>query len=249
MKTAICISGIGRSIEHTFDNIRKNLIDTFEDPIVLVHLGKSKTSDKAVELFSSLKNTEIKLIDESHITESGIRYLPNWLDGHNDDTLYPDGKPPTADNFTRSLFSRSFVFDMVDEWEIRSNQTADVVLYSRDDVHYLKPVYPLVKGLDMSKLWIPHFHHWDPSGGDGGYCDRFAISNKKNMGIYTSMSKYIKEYSENMYIHAETTLKHHLDKHLGMNKVKTFHIEVNRVFSDGNLMDEGFPNPAAIKWQ
>ena len=107
----------------------------------------------------------------------------------------------------------------------------------------------MVDGLETTKLWIPHFHHWDPSGGNDGYCDRFAVSNKTNMDVYLSLGTKLVEYSKEMYIHAETIMKHHLDKHLGMNKVKTFHIEINRVNPDGSLKDEKFPNPAAVKWQ
>jgi len=31
MNTAICISGIGRSIEYTFDNLKTNLVESFDD--------------------------------------------------------------------------------------------------------------------------------------------------------------------------------------------------------------------------
>ena len=53
MKTAICISGIGRSIQHTFDNLRDKLIGSFENPTVFVYVGKSKNSDIAIEMFNS----------------------------------------------------------------------------------------------------------------------------------------------------------------------------------------------------
>ena len=54
MKTAILISGIGRSIEYTFENLKSNLIDCWEDRDVYVFLGKSDVSEKARGLIQFL---------------------------------------------------------------------------------------------------------------------------------------------------------------------------------------------------
>jgi hypothetical protein len=45
MNTAICISGMGRSIEYTFQNIKTRLIDTFDKPDVFVYVAKNRESD------------------------------------------------------------------------------------------------------------------------------------------------------------------------------------------------------------
>ena len=49
MNTAICISGMGRSIGYTFQNIKSKLIDTFEKPDVFVYIAKNRKSDDAVK--------------------------------------------------------------------------------------------------------------------------------------------------------------------------------------------------------
>ena len=227
------------------DNLRDKLIGSFENPTVFFYVGKSKNSDIAIEMFNSLDNVHITLVDETNINSDGIRYLPGWFEGH----IHPDGSSPNADSWTRMASARESVFNMMKYYEIISGEKVDRVLNSRDDVHYLSQVGPLVENLDMNKIWIPHFHNWDPGGGNGGYCDRFVISSTKNMEIYSSFASYLREYSKDMYVHAETTLKYHLDKFIGEENVKNFHIEISRVNPDGSFVDEGFPNPEAVRWQ
>jgi hypothetical protein len=66
MNTAICISGIGKSIHHTFENLKTNLIDTFEKPDVFVYIAKNNMSGLAVNLFGKLdkETTQINLVEE-----------------------------------------------------------------------------------------------------------------------------------------------------------------------------------------
>jgi len=54
MKTAICISGIGRSLSHVFDNLKDNLIDCWDDRDVYYVLGKSEYSDRSIKLFEKI---------------------------------------------------------------------------------------------------------------------------------------------------------------------------------------------------
>ena len=75
MKTAICIPGIGRSIEHTFENLKENLINCWEDRDVYVYLGKSEMSSLAESLFKQLDRCEVKVVDEEDLDETGIVYI------------------------------------------------------------------------------------------------------------------------------------------------------------------------------
>ena len=77
MKTAILISGIGRSIEYTFENLKSNLIDCWEDRDVYVFLGKSDVSEKARELFSTLDRCEVLVKEEEKMDEEGIVLHPS----------------------------------------------------------------------------------------------------------------------------------------------------------------------------
>jgi len=241
MNTAITISGMGRSIEYTIDNIKENLIDQFPDADVFVYIAKNAKSDLAVELFSKLNNVHINLVEEVDLDISKLVFMPGWLENHR----HKDGTRPTRQGITRMFNARAVLSDMVSEAEITKNKKYNRVINSRDDVHYLKPLGPLIEPLDMSKLWIPHFHHWL-----GGYCDRFAVANKHNMDLYLQMVRYFDDYcAKGHIIHSETTHKFHLDRTVGQSNVKTFHCEVNRVRSDGSLHPEGFPNPAEVRWQ
>jgi len=251
MNTAICISGMGRSIEYTFQNIKARLIDTFDKPDVFVYVAKNResdaagwsSSDDAVRLFSTLdsERTQINLVEEVDLDISRLNFWPGWLEGHR----HPDGSCPTPQGTRRMYNARAVLSDMVTEAEKTKNKKYDRVIGSRDDVHYHQDVGPLVEVLDMTKIWIPHFHHWW-----GGYCDRFAVSNKEYMDKYLCMERYFDQYcDEGHVIHSETTHKFHLDRVLGESNVKTFFLELSRVRSDGTIANEGFPNPAAQRWQ
>ena len=50
-------------------------------------------------------------------------------------------------------------------------------------------------------------------------------------------------------IHSEKIHRFHLDRVIGREDIKTFHIEIARVRSDGSIEDEGFPDPPAVRWQ
>ena len=171
MNTAICISGMGRSIEYTFENIKSRLIDTFDNPDVFIYIGENKKSDLAVDYWNTLSCTkEINLVKEVDLDMSKLKFKAGWLEGHRhkDDTI------PTPQSIRRMFQARAMPSDMVAIAEKNKKKNYDIVINSRDDVHYHQPVGPLVEPLNINKLWIPHFHHWL-----GGYCDRFAVSNKR----------------------------------------------------------------------
>jgi hypothetical protein len=243
MNVAICISGMGKEIlGHTFENLKTNLIDTFEKPDVFVYIAKNKMSGLANTLFNYLdkETTQVNLVEEVDLDISRFKLQPGWLEGHR----HRDGSYPTPQGIRKMFNARAMLSDMVTEAEIQKNKKYDIVVNSRDDVWYHQPVGPLVLPLDMSKLWIPHFHHWLD-----GYCDRFAVSNKEYMDKYLCMDRYFDKYcDEGHIIHSEKTHKFHLDRVIGQHNIKTFFIELSRVRC-GVLEDEGFPNPPAQRWQ
>jgi hypothetical protein len=243
MNTAICISGMGKSIEHTFENIKTNLIDTFDKPDLFVYIAKNKKSGLSVDLFSQFdpESTEINLVEEVDLDISKLKFKSGWLEGHR----HKDGSCPTPQGTRRMYNGRAVLSDMVSQAEWKKGRKYDIVINSRDDVHYHQKVGPLVESLDMSYLWLPHFHHWL-----GGYCDRFAVSNSSFMNYYLQLERYFDKYcSDGHIIHSETTHKFHLDQFPGKERIKTFHIELSRVRPSGEVTDEGFPNPPAQRWQ
>lgn len=226
MKTAICIPGIGRSIEHTFENLKENLINCWEDRDVYVYLGKSEMSSLAESLFKQLDRCEVKVVDEEDLDETDI-------------VLHPSITGPerlcTVQSTLRMFRSKTLVCEFMNSF----GKKYDRVIMSREDVVYTEPVNKSIEPLDMSKLWLPDWHHWL-----NGYHDRFAVSNHEYMTTYSQMSNHMREYHDRYgFAHAETFTRLHLDKHLGTKNIKTFFIEFHRVRPDGEIMPEGMPNP------
>jgi len=221
MKTALCLIGTGRSIEYTFNNLKNFLIDDIESDVI-VYLTKNKKSPIAEEYFNTLDDVNINVIEETPLDESAYQFLGGW-----------PAPTTTREIYLQMLKSRSYLNTLIEE----TNQEYDRVIFSRMDVIYEKPVNDIIKDLDLSKTWIPEFHNWL-----GGYNDRFAVSNQENMFNYFSVYDNIDKYaSEGHALHAESTLKYHLNK---MNiPVEKFDIKFSRVRGDVEIV----PSDASLQ--
>ena len=222
MKTAICISGIGRSLSHVFDNLKDNLIDCWNDRDVYYVLGKSEYTDESIKLFEKISNCKIKLYDQKDIDLGNLTMK----------YLYSSDTNPTPQTIAKFMDKRVEIGKLLNS----SNKKYDRVIVSRDDVLYSKPVSETVSTLDMEKMNIPNWgHHL------GGYNDRFSISNLENQKVYLNAWNYFKEVKD---FHVESFYKYYLDKYLSRNKMKTFYIEISRVRPNGNIKDERFKSQA-----
>ena len=222
MKTAICISGIGRSLNHVFDNLKDNLIDCWNDRDVYYVLGKSEYTDESIKLFEKISNCKIKLYDQKDIDLGNLTMK----------YLYSSDTNPTPQTIAKFMDKRVEIGKLLNS----SNKKYDRVIVSRDDVLYSKPVSETVSTLDMEKMNIPNWgHHL------GGYNDRFSISNLENQKVYLNAWNHFKEVKD---FHVESFYKYYLDKYLSRNKMKTFYIEISRVRPNGNIKDERFKSQA-----
>tara|TARA_B100000963_G_scaffold141027_1_gene122796 strand:+ start:2368 stop:3048 length:681 start_codon:yes stop_codon:yes gene_type:complete len=222
MKTAICISGIGRSLNYVFDNLKDNLIDCWDDRDVYYVLGKSEYSDKSIKLFEKISNCKLKLYDQKDIDLGNLTMK----------YLYSSDTNPTPQTIAKFMDKRVEIGKLLNS----SNKKYDRVIVSRDDVLYSKPVSETVSSLDMEKMNIPNWGHHR-----GGYNDRFSISNLENQKVYLNAWNYFKEVKD---FHVESFYKYYLDKYLSRNKMKTFYIEITRVRPNGNIKDERFQSQA-----
>tara|TARA_Y100000034_G_scaffold89591_1_gene107844 strand:+ start:2183 stop:2893 length:711 start_codon:yes stop_codon:yes gene_type:complete len=197
MNTAICFIGTGREIYHTFDNLRENVIDPFDNRDVIVYITDTPKAKETEKYFQTLDDVYINVVKEEPLDISKYNFLHNW--------------PPSQERFgldrarqiyLQMLKSRSYMNNLIDQID----KKYDRVIFSRMDVIYKKPIKESVDKLDLSKLWLPHFHNWT-----GGFNDRFAVSSRENMYKYFSLYDYIDDYAEmKMYFCAENTLKFHL---------------------------------------
>ena len=61
-----------------------------------------------------------------------------------------------------------------------------IVILSREDVIYSEPVNLSIESLDMSKMWLPDWHHWL-----NGYHDRFVVTNQDYISTYVKMTDHL----------------------------------------------------------
>ena len=74
MKTAICFTGTGRSLEYTHENIKKNLIDSVGDCDVFMHVSSNPNAYKIPKYFSipQVKKIVIDKEPDYDDTEAGV---------------------------------------------------------------------------------------------------------------------------------------------------------------------------------
>lgn len=232
MKTALCFLGTGRSIQHTFENLQRNVIDPFDDRDVIVYITDTPDAKKTEEYFKTLDDVFIHTIKEAPLDVSKYKFLSGW--------------PPSTGSdldkgrhiYLQMLKSRSVMNSLIEQTE----NDYDRVLFSRMDVIYENSIRESVDKLDLSKVWLPHFHHWI-----GGYNDRFAVSSREGMRNYFSLYDHIDKYAEEGHIfHAENTLKHHLNMlevDVGVFKVRFSRIRNGKPHDKFNSLD----NEASIQ--
>lgn len=219
MKTAICISGIGRSLKYVFYNLVNNLIDCWDDRDVYYILGDGEYADEVSALFSDVPNCTLVVSDQSDLDIKGINFIN--LD------LQKETKP-TPQSISKFMNKRVLLGDLLTS----SGKKYERVIVSRDDIRYSKPVSGSVENLDMSKLWIPNWGHYCD-----GYNDRFLVSNQKNTEKYLKAWEHAREVNG---FHVESFYRYYLDKYVGVEKMKTFSIELTRVRPNGDVVGESW---------
>ena len=199
MKTALCFAGTGRSIEYTFDNLKSHLIEDLKDTAdgcdVFVYIADNPKAKMTEDYFSEY-SWNIDVVKEQPTNPSEYTFESNWPPST------PNNLEKGRDIYLKMLKSRKHLMNMVD-----SIGKYDRVIFSRMDVIYETKITETLHGVDINYLWLPSFHHWN-----GGYNDRFAVSNQYLMRVYMSQSDHMEKYRDDGFIfQAERTLKHHLD--------------------------------------
>ncbi len=222
MKTALCCIGTGRSIEHTFDNLQKNLVQPLCGCDVIVYITETPKAEETKAYFDTIDNSYIHIVKEDYIDSDKYVFDGEWP-GPRNGTI-KQGR----DIFIQMLKARSYLNTLIDQ----TGEKYDRVVFSRMDVLYESPIKEKLDSLDLSKIWIPNFHNWL-----GGYNDRFAVSSRQNMRHYLSIYDNIDQYAEEGHVfQAEKTLKYHLDK-TGI-PVNIFELYFARVGVEGQMRND-----------
>jgi len=236
MRTAICFTGTGRSLEHTHSNLKKCLIDKESDCDIFAHISDSKFVNQVHEYFKFDNIKNIKIEKDVEFDLNGLRWHPNWPAGPH------SGKFPKQ-TYLNMLLSRMKCGQMLKEHCDKNNFTYDKVIFSRLDICFLNEVPKLV---DLETICTPDFHNFDRVQG-GGCNDRFAIGNYENMLIYFNELSRVGDFISNgRSLHAESTLFWHLNTS-GV-KISRYPIRFTRVRPGGKRIDERLANPV-LNWE
>ena len=236
MKTAICFTGTGRSLEYTHENIKKYLIDPEEDCDIFAHVSESKHVDQIEKYFKFDNIVGLRIEKDEEMNLEGLRWQTNWPAG-------PHSGPFPKQTYLNMLLSREKVGKMLEEYSERTGVIYDKVIFSRLDVSFLKEI---PADLDLSNICVPDFHNFDRVQG-GGCNDRFAVSNYNNMKIYFSEYGRVPEFVlKGGHLHAESTLFWHLTTS-GL-RIARYPIRFTRIRPGGKSIDERLRNPV-LNWE
>ena len=228
MKTAVCFTGTGRSLQHTHQNLKDVLIGNLGDCDVFILVSDNPHSNKAREFFETapqLKKILIEKEPEYDITK--LRFRSSW----------PSGALSSRQIYIKMIESRKRCNQLLSSYEKENNIVYDRVVFSRLDVKYFKNDWgwDTLNNLNLNQLYVPDFHNTF-GGVVNGYNDRFALSNRSNMGAYFHIPDSIDNFLKTgQSIHAETLLKWHLEQH-GIS-VKKIPLRFTRVRPDGEEID------------
>jgi len=225
MKTALCFTGTARSLEHTHENLKRNLIDSLGDCDIFMMISENPHAYKAQEYFQDLLNDKIIHIEEERDHDiTNFCFKPGWPLVSSSKQIY-----------LKMIDSRKRCGEALSEYELQKGTKYDRIVFSRLDVKYFANVGEILEGLDMNKLYVPDFHNTF-GGAINGYNDRFAVGNRENMKIYFDLPESLVPFVEaGGQIQAETLLKWHMKKN--QVEVEQIPLRFTRARPDGEEID------------
>lgn len=209
MKTAICMSGYSEPIRFVKDNLKEYFDKYIENYHIYAYVPPS---DQAWKLKEYFPNITVRVVEDQHIEEMGIRGnfktgVQKWLQQIN--------------GWKQSNLMRK-----------ESGVDYDFVIRCRPDIQFKSPWFNL-ENAEQDRIYIPHFHH------HGGINDRFCIAPPNLIDNYMNIiDEAIKNPNEVNY-NAESFLKKCLKK--TNTPIELVSIYFDRVRSKGKvIIDTGF---------
>jgi len=241
MKTAVCFTGIGRSLfalenEEVFHNLVENVIECWGDRDVYYVLGDAgPQTERITKLFSTVENTRIVIVPQTDLDITGVVYdRAGWVK----ETM------PSPQSLSKFMNKRRILGEVIKHF----GKQYDRVVISRDDVVYTKPLSEEADGIDLNKIWIPNWGHWN-----GGYNDRLAITNQKLALTYCEIWNHRHEVKR---IHIESFFRYCMDTYIGAENVGMFYSDFKRVRPSGliepkdyDLMNQAPYDPNNHTWK
>jgi hypothetical protein len=175
---AICFSGLPRSIDKSFDNIQKNLIEP-NKPDVFIH---SWTEDEEIK-------SEIiqKYQPKSYVFESRKNFVNDDLDL--DRMMISHARSYTRLNFVDMLYSSWYSIQQSNNikelYRLSNGINYDYVIRARFDLNYSQIID--CKNYDNNKIYVSNRQLPDHDMID----DMFSFGSNQNMNVYSSSFNYL----------------------------------------------------------
>jgi len=188
MTTAFCFSGELRSIDKTVDLIKNNIIDSFENPDVFIHLWEDDPNIHKLKYLTDNMNVLDILI------EPRISF---------DEKTFADKKREevSIQGLLRQLYCLKRCNEQKKKQEERNNHVYDMVCRIRPDIYIEANTQIDSIQYDLTKLYVPKHDSWF------GYNDRLYFSSSSNMDILSNRIDYLDfYYTHGGLIHYETFL-------------------------------------------
>ena len=229
-KYVLCFSGLGRSINYTFNNLQKFLIDDLK-PTQIFLVTEDKYSSELKKVFNKYENLTFKIVENLGKVDSNLSFDSRW------------GPQHSKLNYLNFLYKRLVLSDLIKEHSKFENIEDHIFIYSRLDVVYKYRLSSQIKHINTNKkIYLPNFHHWL-----GGYNDRFALANYNNFITYLEVYKYLKDYNKDLDLHSEIITRHHFIKQnlkLGIIRLPFARIRENgEIFDNLDEFDTRLINP------
>ena len=207
---AICVWGICRSTDLTFESIRTHIFQPLQAAgityTLFLHtyaLYRPYENPRAGEEKLQLKNTLWKLFKPDHSIvedQDAVDATLTFEDYRKKGNAWKqeDGQGfQTLDNHIRALWSLQQVTRL---W-VPTKDKYDAVLYIRPDVKFYSSLHPSwIQSLTPNTVLVPNFHLIE------GVNDRFAIGHPSAMKHYGMRFYQAKEYSTILALHSERFL-------------------------------------------
>ena len=210
MKVAVCLSGQLRSFKRSYESLYNNIIEPTEaDVYVYAWNFETKENNEVTKRFSEDGSIE-ELLNLYSPKECILEDCERFLSDKNFD--FPTKAPETIADRMMCMF-----YTNLKCYEQAGQNDYDIIFRCRTEIEYERPISTDDLNMAQERLIIP-------KGLDGrdGYQDSFAFGTSENMKTYSSVYDKIPEYSDdNIMIHPEFILKHHLKQ----NKVPIERIE------------------------
>jgi hypothetical protein len=239
MKIALAFWGLTRSLKHTINSIRENILNVLNKNNIKYHifmhtykLNTLYTNTRSREFNIHLNNNEYILlkphfikIDDQDIVKKNLNLKKYRTHPDPWDSNYK-----TVDNFILSLYSKKMVTKMIEYKQ--STEKYDYIIFLRPDVKYLnKFKIFFLNSINNNTVCIPNFALFH------NFNDRFFLSNYSNAILYGKLFDKLLEYSKEHKLHSETFMSNFIRKIYKLN-VHLIPFFFNRVRANGLILND-----------